>query len=219
MRLFVSLLACVNVLLCSVLYFTLSCGVLFAFWKALQWMWMVTLITNSHCRLPISALTGCQRIFTLSRRSLRQSWSAGWKGCWGNVRRKKNWRSGSRGFDWWVVRPNMPGNSHIATVLFWDIVDRSNTEFCASWFSHHEWQSRMCSKDFLSYQGDAAHFSSFCSVSGDSPAEIELLASLPQCNDFVWSQSGREEMLAHTANGNLFPNSKPGVKSQGRLFM
>lgn len=52
---------------------------------------------------------------------------------------------------------------------------------------------------------------SFCSVSGESPAEIELLASLPQCNDFVWSQSGHEEMLARTANGNLFPDSKPGV--------
>lgn len=119
-------------------------------------MWMVTLRTDSHCLLPISAQTGCQRIFTLSRRSLQRSWSAGWRGCWGNVRRKRNWRSGSRGFDWWVEHTNMPGNRHVTTVLFWAIVDGSNTEFCTS--SHHEWHSRMCSKDFLSYQGDSAHF-------------------------------------------------------------
>lgn len=119
-------------------------------------MWTVTLSTDSHCLLPISAQTGCQRIFTLSRRSLRRSWSAGWRGCWGNVRRKKNWRSGSRGFDWWAEHPSMPENCHMTTVLFWAIVDRSNTEFCT--FSHHEWHSRMCSKDFLSYQGDSAHF-------------------------------------------------------------
>lgn len=117
-------------------------------------MWLVTSSTDLHC-LPISALTGYQRIFTLSRRSLLRSWSAGWRGCWGNARHKKNWRSGSRGFDWWVVHPNMPGNRHVSTA-FGALADRSNTEACDS--SHHEWTSRMCSKDFLSYQGDSAHF-------------------------------------------------------------
>lgn len=107
----------------------------------------MTLSIDSH-HLPISAQTGCQRIFTLNRRSLRRSSSAGWRGCWKNVRRKKNWRSGSRGFDWWV-HPNR----HV-TAVFSAIVVFSNTDVSAT--SVHD--SRMCSKDFLSYQGDSAHF-------------------------------------------------------------
>lgn len=115
----------------------------------------MTLSTDSHC-LAISAQTGCQRIFTLSRRSLQRSSSAGWRGCWGNVRRKKNWRSGSRGFGWWVHL-----NRHVTAVfraivgLFVLFLLLSNTDVSAA--SVHERDSRMCSKDFLSYQGDSAH--------------------------------------------------------------
>ncbi len=171
----------------------------------------MTLSIDSHC-LPISAQTGSQRIFTLSRRSLRRSSSAGWRGCWGNVRRKKNWRSGSRGFDWWVHPDRHVTAVFSAIVVFCFPLYQTLMSLPLLFMS----ETVGC---VLLSMGLCSFLSSFCSVSGQSPAEIELLASLLQCNDFVWSQSGREEMLAHTANGNLFPDSKPGVKSQGRLFM
>lgn len=114
----------------------------------------MTLSIDSHC-LPISAQTGYQRIFTLSRRSLRRTLSAGWRGCWENVRRKKNWRSGLRGFDWWV-HPNRHVTDVFSAIVVFFVSLVSNTVVSAT--SVHERDSRMCSKDFLSYQGDSAHF-------------------------------------------------------------
>lgn len=52
-----------------------------------------------------SAQTGFQRIYTWSRRGLLQSWSAGWRACWGSARLRRNWRSGWREYDWYVHCP------------------------------------------------------------------------------------------------------------------
>lgn len=56
------------------------------------------------CVFLLSAQTGCQRIYTWSRRSLRQILSADWRECYGRGRHRRNWKSGWREYDWYVTK-------------------------------------------------------------------------------------------------------------------